>query len=869
MLTATISGLGFLCAEESDSGKLWSLQALGNPTPPPVEKGAWGRNAVDAFILRDHNARNLSPGAPADRRKLMRRVSYGLSGLPPATSQVEKFIADPRSDAEAFQTIVEDLLASKHYGERWGRHWLDVVRYADTAGENSDHPLPHVWRYRNWVIDAFNQDKAYDDFVREQLVGDLLAGNKAPQEQSANIIATGYLALARRFGHDIDQSMHLTYEDAIDNLGKAFLGLSISCARCHDHKHDPILMRDYYSLYAMLDSTRFSFPGCEPKQQPRDLIPIGNAELQTKREVWEKTRRELQALADAGGAAETQRVKELSAKGSKILSQGDVPDGGSVHVTPEPITLSVRKGEAIHLSILPQANYGADTTILDFTITYRAAEGEIHWSLADLIDNLTLGNPHDAKLGAQWCFLNTANDEPHFLTGRMENVQGKPALRAWEDDAPPSILVNTSKDPVMVWTTLPGRTFFVHPGPEGPVAIAWLSPINGQVEIDLKVSDGHPGGDGVGWQLEHFADPKISEAYLALAKSTASRSKHLTALREHDAMEPQMDLAYAVAEGEPKKARLQERGDPEVPGESVPREYLAILGGGPLGDGRSSGRLELAERIASADNPLTARVMVNRIWAWHFGRGLVATPNDFGNHGQAPSHPELLDYLARYFIEHDWSVKAMHRLILSSATYQQAASDGITPGTFSAFTHHRLSAEELRDTLLIAAGTLDLSPGQSHPFPAEQSWSFTQHAPFVAEYASNRRSIYLMRKRNRNSAYFALFDGADPNASTAERGVTTPPTQALYFMNDPFFHDCAERFAVRIRAAAPDTSGRLDFACRELFSRPARGEEVTAFEEFAATLASAIQGDATAIEIESWSAWARILLASNELLHTD
>ena len=834
-----------------------------------MKKGARGRNAIDAFIHRDLDARNLSPGPPADRRKLIRRASYGLIGLPPAISQVEKFVTDPTPDAEAFQTIVEDLISSKHYGERWGRHWLDVVRYADTAGENSDHPLPHLWRYRNWVIDAFNQDKPYDVFVREQLAGDLLARNKEPQEQSASIIATGYLALARRFGHDIDKSMHLTYEDAIDNLGKAFLGLSISCARCHDHKHDPILMRDYYSLYAMLDSTRFSFPGCEPKQQPRDLIPIGNAELRTKREVWEKTRSELQTQADAGGAAETKRVKELATRSDTVLTKGDVPDGDSIHVTPKPITLSVRKGEAIHLSILPRANYGADTTILDYSITYNPAKEEIRWSLADLIDDLTLGNPQDTKLGAKWCFLNTTNDEPRFLTGRKESVQGKPELRAWEDGAPPTVLVNTSQNSVKVWTTLPGRTFYCHPGPQGPVAIAWLSPIDGQVEIDLKVSDGHPGGDGVGWRLEHFAEPEISEAYLALARSSAIRNQHLIALREHAAMEPQMDLAYAVAEGEPKKARLQERGDPEVPGENVPREYLAILGGGSLGDGQGSGRLELAKRIANADNPLTARVMVNRIWASHFGRGLVATPNDFGNHGQAPSHPELLDYLARHFIEHGWSVKAMHRLILSSATYQQAASDGITAGTFSAFAHRRLSAEELRDTLLLAAGTLDLSPGQEHPFPAEPSWNFTQHAPFAAEYASNRRSIYLMRKRNRNSAYFALFDGADPNASTAERGVTTPPTQALYFMNDPFFHDCAERFAMRIRAAAPDTPGRLDFACRELFSRPVRDEEVSAFEEFTATLATTINGDAPAIERESWSAWARILLASNELLHTD
>ncbi len=441
LLAAAISSACALSAGQDGQDGLWSLRPLGKPAPPVTREGAWGRNAVDAFILRSLDEKNLSPGIPADRRKLIRRVSYGLTGLPPSPAQVENFLTDPRPDAVAFQAIVENLLGSERYGERWGRHWLDVVRYADTAGENSDHPLPHAWRYRNWVIDAFNQDKPYDEFVREQLAGDILAMNKAPQERSASIVATGYLALARRFGHDIDESMHLTYEDAIDNLGKSFLGLTISCARCHDHKHDPILMRDYYSLYAVLDSTRFSFPGCEPEQQPRDLIPIGQAELLAKREEWEETRSGLQAQADAdaNGAAEIKRVKELAAKGRRLITQGDVPDGGSVQVTPEPISLSVRKGEAIHLSILPRANYGADTTILDYSITHLTAKQEIRWSLAELIDNLTAGNPHAAKLGAKWCFLNTTNDEPRFLTGRKEVVQGKPELSAWEDDAPPSV----------------------------------------------------------------------------------------------------------------------------------------------------------------------------------------------------------------------------------------------------------------------------------------------------------------------------------------------------------------------------------------------------------------------------------------------
>ncbi len=393
--------------------------------------------------------------------------------------------------------------------------------------------------------------------------------------------------------------------------------------------------------------------------------------------------------------------------------------------------------------------------------------------------------------------------------------------------------------------------------------------MDGKVSIDLTVSDGHPGGDGVGWQLEHFADPGMAAAYRELGKASAPRTELEKAIAEHAAGEPKAPLAYAVAEGEPQMARIQERGDPELPGEEVPREFLSLLGGGALGDDQSSGRLDLANRITSPDNPLVARVMVNRIWAWHFGRGLVATPNDFGNHGSPPSHPELLDYLARHFVEHGWSVKAMHRLIMASATYQQAARDGFPPESFAGFARRRISAEELRDTLLVAAGTLDRTAGEGHPFPPESSWSFTQHAPFAAEYPTSRRSVYVMRKRNRSSRFFALFNGADPNASTAERDVTTAPTQALYFMNDPFFHDCAEKFAERIRAVASEPAGRLDFACREVFARPVTNGEVLAFEDFAAALGATLEGDPQAKEVEIWEAYARILLGSNELLHVD
>ena len=265
-----LSGPSQLFAEK----KLWSLKPINEITVPANTKNDWSRNVIDDFILKKLSAESLTPSPRADRRSFIRRASYDLTGLPPSPETVEKFMNDPSNDGVAFPKIIENFLGSSAYGEKWGRHWLDVVRYADTAGENSDHPIEDAWRYRNWVVDAFNSDKPYDQFVREQIAGDILATGKKGAEFADSIIATGYLAIARRFGHDIDKRMYLTYEDAIDNLGKTFLGLSIACARCHDHKHDPITSADYYALYGVMASSRLPFPGCEPKQQPRDLVPL-------------------------------------------------------------------------------------------------------------------------------------------------------------------------------------------------------------------------------------------------------------------------------------------------------------------------------------------------------------------------------------------------------------------------------------------------------------------------------------------------------------------------------------------------------------------------------------------------------------------
>jgi Protein of unknown function (DUF1553)/Protein of unknown function (DUF1549)/Planctomycete cytochrome C len=593
------NGSGRLGGMSLDEAKRWwSLQPVKRHDVPA------GKNPIDAFL----DARIASAGLPtaplADKRTLIRRATYDLTGLPPTFAEVQAFVRD--DSPEAFARVVDRLLASPQYGERWGRHWLDLVRYADTAGENSDHPLPHAWRYRNWVVAAFNRDMPYDEFVRQQIAGDLMAKDLPAGEAADRTVATGYLAVSRRFGNEIDKDVHLTIEDAIDTTGKAFLGLTIACARCHNHKYDPISAEDYYALYGILASTRLPYPGCEPTPLPRDLVTL-----------------------------------------------------------------------------------------------------------------------------------------------------------------------------------------------------------------------------------------------------------------------PSGETAYAVAEGKSGDAKMHLRGDPEKLGANVPRRWLEVLGGQKIPSDGGSGRLALAGWLTSPDNPLTARVIVNRIWAGHFDRGLVSTPSDFGSRGSPPSHPELLDWLASEFMASGWRIKPMHRLMMLSDAYRRgggpAADTDPDNASLARFGRRRLTAEEVRDSLLVAADHLDRSPGTAFPFPPEKDWHYTQHAPFASFYPSERRSLYLVVVRNQRDPFFSLFDGADPNTSTPSRQDTTVPTQALYFLNSPFVHEQSERVAARV--AGRSDAERIDRLFMILLQRmPSPSERVRA-ERFLAEYVREVNGPGRAKV--AWAALSRVLIGGNEFLYLD
>jgi hypothetical protein len=697
----------------------WSLQPIADPAPPDVDPALPDANDIDRFVHARLAEEGLSMRVPADKRTLIRRATFDLTGLPPTPDDVEAFLADDSPDA--WKRVVDRLLDSPAYGERWGRHWLDVVRYSDTAGETADYPAPLAYKYRNWVIRAINADMPYDEFVRQQVAGDLLAremlarqSGSAAEEATARyadmLAATGFIAISRRFGYDVENYHHLTIQDTIDVLGQSVLGLTLGCARCHDHKFDPVNMTDYYAWYGILSSTRYSFPGSEEKHRPYDSFP---------------------ALPPDAAAA-------------------------------------------------------------------RQAE-------------------YDQRLAALEAELQKIETEVKAANEQAANEQGANEQGA-KEQAP-----------------------------------------------DEKAPD------------EKAADsPAVPEATTQrLAELTAQRD----ALKQAGPFSPE-ELVYGAIEGDqPADVPIQLRGDKLKLGDIAPRRNLEILGGDLVGPDAGSGRQQLADWLTRPTNPLTPRVMVNRIWQQHFGRGLVGTENDFGARGERPTHPELLDWLASRFIESGWSIKQMHRLIMASAAYQQsseydddAAERDPEARLLWRFNRRRLSAEEIRDAMLLASGDLDPTMGGPHPFPPIESWGFTQHAPFYAVYPTNRRSVYLMQQRIKRHPFLSLFDGADPNVSTARREPTTVPTQALYLMNSEFVHDRAQSLAKRLIAESPDVKTRMERIYQIALGRPPSDDDRREASEFLANYAAALADDGVpedARELAAWSALARTMLVRNEFLFVD
>lgn len=859
----------------------WAFEPVRNPPAPGVKNTTWPATSVDSFILAKMDDHGAHPAVAAENRTLIRRATYDLTGLPPTPGEVDAFLAD--ESPNAYAALVERLLASPRYGERWGRHWLDVVRYADTAGDTADYPVGLAWRYRNYVVDAFNADKPYDRFLREQIAGDILA-EQGPRERFAErMIATGFLAITRRFGFDSEKYQHLMIQDTIDTLGQSVMGLSLGCARCHDHKFDPVSMQDYYALYGIFDSTRYAFPGSEQKNKSRAMVPLLPPD-EAQRQWREYDRLVAAKVTKQKQSAPAAVLRSLREPDGDFEMQKDAAGGSyGVLVTPwmwEGKISVTREAQSPFKNLYPFGNFGA--SIAGGEVDYRLGQA-LHVMRAGEKNRVLYANlDFRAQPGAQGMHRFWLGAQKGAAAVEVFISAEAVFVRAGEKTENIAALKPKAWHNLQLTLDLDGRTLSGNIAETGVTTAfggkAFSASWPGVIDYVALDSTARAGAALPGLEIDNFTiqpepiEPPSTTPPTA-ADDAPGMDRSLVSLIE----DGPDDLAYAVVEGTPHDVRVQLRGEPERPGAETARGFIASLGGGPLPAGtKGSGRLELANWLTLPDNPLTARVMVNRIWQYHFGRGLVTTPNDFGTRGQLPTHPELLDHLATKFIESGWSVKAMHRLIMLSATYRQASQVAEKNGTtapaesYAAFPRRRLSAEELRDSILAISGELDLVPGRGHPFPSAIKSAFTQHAPFSAVYEHNKRSVYLMTQRNKRHPFLALFDGPDPNASTADRRTTTVPTQALYFLNAPFVHEKARSCAERLIAAQPDEAERIHQAWRLTTGRaPCETELAEAATFLAAYRAELKTTGEKNVDAVALAAYVRTLFASNEFLHLD
>lgn len=672
----------------------WSFRKPVRPSVPSSPRLAeWTRNPVDSFILARLEQAGLQPSAPADRAQLLRRVTFDLTGLPPTPAQLEAFLADERSDA--FNAVVDRLLASPEYGERWAQHWLDVVRYADSNGYEIDGERPHAWRYRDYVARSLNQDKPYDQFVREQIAGDLLAADQPPERRAELLVATGFHRcgpvhlVSGNTDPEVNRQEVLTEMTA--TVGSGVLGLTVGCARCHDHKFDPISQADYYRLQAFFAAT-----------QPKDIDIASEAE-----------RAQREGL-----------VKELGTQLNPLKKQ-----------------------------------------VADIEAPYR--------------ERLT----------------------------KAKKAALEPAYReALDTDA-------SKRTPQQVKLAADAQTL---------IKVTW-----DEVVAALSSADRE--------------------------KRAALRSR----IHELEAqMPPPAAQAWSVAEDKtiPPTALLK-RGDPKQKGAVVQPGFLRVLK--PEGSELTTrlDRRALADWLTRPEHPLTPRVLVNRLWEYHFGRGIVATPNDWGLRGEAPMHPELLDWLACEFVENGWSIKHMHRLMVLSSTYRQtsrlpgdAAAQRVDPDNklLSRMSRRRLQAESLRDGVQAVAGTLN--PKQGGPVvrvplePEVYDLIFTEGepdglwpiTPDVREHA--RRSIYLFAKRNVRLPLLEAFDQPDTLTSCPVRPVSTFAPQALILLNGPFMQEQSKALAARLcRECGGNQAAQIDRAFRLALCRPPMQRELDMTVEFLKT----------------------------------
>ena len=745
------------------SGRHWAFQPLLVPQ----------LNGIDRLLAAQQKTRGLRPAPPADRLTLLRRAAFDLTGLPPSAEEARAFLGD--SSPGAFAAAIDRMLASPRYGEKWGRHWLDIARYADSTGADEDYRYPYAWRYRDYVIDAFNRDIPYPQFVREQIAGDLLPPRPGQEVNTAGIIATGFLALGPKLVAEQDKvkMFYDAVDEQIDVVGKVFLGLTISCARCHDHKFDPITIKDYYSLASIFASTR-QFEQIEGTVSKLFFAPLS-------------------------GKAETERW---------VAHQKRLAD----------------KQKEIDAAVATQARLYRDQLAPRIAVYMAAARRVYEGGAAD---------PElDAAVLARWVA---------YLKPTRER---RPHLEAWyrtgsEADYQANYLAEVAKREKAKGEKFPAganRFFTEIVAAKGPLGLPEKNP--------EKLYTG------------------------AAREKIAALRAELKAIQDAAPKEP--PFACGVAEDKSVEQHVFLRGNPESRGVAVPKQFPVVLAGNEQTPVRSgSGRRELAEWLADPANPLTARVIVNRIWQGHFGQGLVRTANNFGVAGERPTHPELLDWLAAEFLARGSSIKAMHRLIMLSSAYQMSgeASEAHLESDpdnrlVTRFAMRRKTVEEIRDSLLLLDGSLDLTMGGALATGTGTDNEFSDGRKSMHPDDSRRRTVYLPVRRSNLSTLFTLFDFGDATTSTEIREQTNVAPQALYMMNSKFVAERSLVLARRLLRTETEEEARVKQAWITVLGREPEARETASSLSYLAGFPKLPANDE-----ERWASLCRALIASNEFMY--
>ncbi|MEQ8766698.1 MAG: PSD1 and planctomycete cytochrome C domain-containing protein [Planctomycetota bacterium] len=721
----------------------------------PQPKGAsWARTPVDAFILEALEAKGLQPAPEADARTLIRRATYDLTGLPPSPEEVDAYVADTREDA--YERLIDRLLASPHYGEQWGRHWLDVARYADTKGyvyDRQEARFVQAYRYRDWVIRAFNDDLPYDELLIAQIAADRLR----PTEPS-RLPALGFLTLGQRFlgnPHDI-------IDDRIDVVTRGTMGLTVSCARCHDHKFDPIPAADYYSLYGIFAGTTERLVNLEAEPEVTEAYRRFAAGLEERERKLEELRQtKCRELEDRLRGRVTEYLLASLDRDSlppesfyAILGPDDI-NPAIVRAWHRYLTESARGFDPIFGPLHRLAEASEE----DFASRAAALASELHdpeklsGKLNAHVDRLFRDEPPKSieEVARRYGQLLGSVADTWRSEVEQASARGESPPEALPDPAQEALrqVLYASGSPVTVSTLAPSD---VEPFFDEPTRVQ-LAQLQADIERWILGSEGAP--------------------------------PHALSLEDRPVQ---------------RTARIFRRGDPNRPEDEVSRRFLSALPAPGVDFDNESGRLALARAIASPRNPLTARVLVNRVWHHHFGQGLVRTPSDFGARGERPSHPELLDNLAVQFMESGWSIKQLHRLLMLSSVYRQAsdghpAFEAIDPENrlLWRMNRRRLELEELRDTLLAVSGQLD---PQLYGAPVE----------LTAQASPGRRTLYGFIDRRDLPALYRTFDFASPDQHSPKRHATTVPQQALFLLNDSFVIERARDLARLVQApeSTPD-----------------------------------------------------------------